>query len=799
MYSRSMLCDVLAGGSRMPIKHPLLVLSTIHPIILITRSPTSSSAGKHRAPRLTLLEYVSTFFRRNRTKDSNECPALSTQMGEILPPTYNDDDAPLCSVCSALDLRAMLHDGVLKERALPLGLLTDIFDKHDQCGLCRLMAIVIRRNWYLDKRPGINIAGITCALYADACGDLNIPGGVSPTSDRPEEVAAAIVVAQSSLLLEIQLLEEDASKFGRTKGLHGRRVSQTVDIGLLKRWIHTCENEHREKCEAVWWRDAREVLPKCVRVLDVTRMAIVPAPRSCRYVALSYIWGGPGEDYWTTRANVKQRSRRGGLHISVLPVTIRDTIQLVRQVGERYLWIDALCIVQDDLADNTTQIGVMDLIYGSSVFTVFAAGGASVRDPLPGIRPGTRNLKQDITQIKGLHLAVPFVLPGAAVTSSEWNTRGWTYQEFILSRRCIFFTSNQMHFECMADIFGEDIIAERINFPWLSHPLQYSGLGKFTQRGVVRSRSQSVERLHQSVCEPEYMTMVETYTLRRLTRESDIMNAFTALINAMTKGYHWAGGDPGKAFWFGMPLGDLELALVWQPAANASHERRLPADGDMTAWPSWSWAAWKGAVRYDGYGGEVLAKEHARSPPGVQQSLVEQWNIVDGDGKLVRLDVRRTGRKGDGVHWALYVPPKGDIDAGQLVRENAPLLPGTLVFRTSSAHFNVTKADDFIDAGVETKCMFYVMVVQKMQNEERLERLGVGFVLILAADGIIAHEATPLDINEHAYSIVTQSRSFAATQTRILAGCGRGIPIPKYIRISITLSDLKPIYALRIQ
>jgi hypothetical protein len=287
--------------------------------------------------------------------------------------------------------------------------------------------------------------------------------------------------------------------------------------------------------------------------------------------------------------------------------------------------------------------------------------------------------------------------------------------------------------------------------------------------------------------------MVETYTLRRLTRESDIMNAFTALINAMTKGYHWAGGDPGKAFRFGMPLGDLELALVWQPAANASHERRLPADRDTTAWPSWSWAAWKGAVRYDGYGGEVLGKEHARSPPGIQQSLVEQWNIVDDDGKLVRLDVRRTGRKGDGVHWALYVPPNGDIDAGQLVRENAPLLPGTLVFRTSSARFNVTRADDFIDAGVVTKyaiysilsdipqpstrvgcvvlpcsthsptscefivlsrtsgrpglfnedrldenriwkrlgyhgCMFYVMVVRKMQNEERLERLGVGVI-----------------------------------------------------------------------
>ncbi|KAJ8584837.1 HET-domain-containing protein [Rhizopogon salebrosus TDB-379] len=173
------------------------------------------------------------------------------------------------------------------------------------------------------------------------------------------------------------------------KQFHGRRVGQTVDFGLFKSWIHNCENKHGDRCEMVWWRNPGEVLPNTVRVVDVIRMAIIPAPPSCRYVTLSYVWGGPGEGYWTTQANIKQRSVPGGLNVSTLPGTISDSIQL------RYLWIDALCIVQDDYKDKAVQIGLMEFFY------------TSARDPLPGILPGTRDPKQHIAKIQGLHLAVP--------------------------------------------------------------------------------------------------------------------------------------------------------------------------------------------------------------------------------------------------------------------------------------------------------------------------------------------------------------------------------------------------------
>ncbi|KAG2120525.1 heterokaryon incompatibility protein-domain-containing protein [Suillus discolor] len=753
-------------------------ISTAFPMVM---SIDRSKSLQHPSCKLRLLKI--------RTKDSISHPIPSNHTPEIPP----ENDAPLCSTCSSLDLHAILHDGVPREHAIPIGNLTDILNKSNQCGLCNLIAIVIRRAWNLDKLPDIDISDITCALHTMECGYPNIPSYISPalmnichrlhiqTFDRPRDVTAAMVAARSNLLLEIQLLGEDASKVGRTKELHGRRVGQNVDIALLKRWIHICEHEHGELCETVWWRGTGDVLPKSVRVVDVTRMAVVRAPPSCRFVALSYLWGGTGEEYWTTRANIKQRRAQGGLDVSVLPSTILDTIQLVRQLGERYLWIDALCIVQDDPKDKTVQIGVMELIYGSSAFTIFAAGGTSAHDPLPGIRPGTRDPKQQIAKIQGLHLAVPLILPCEAIASSAWDTRGWTYQEVMLSRRRIFLTPHHVHFECGKDIWSEDVIAERINLPWASHPLKYGGTGSFT---FARAPLQGTSSAYMS----HYMSIIGKYTRRRLTMESDIVNAVTALINAMAKGFKLAGGNPGRAFRFGMPIVDLELALVWQPTPNASCVRRATGDGNMTLWPSWSWAAWRGAVQYSEVSLFVDAQNGGVSPC-ITQSLVEQWHMVDGDGQLVPQDVRRTGRMAGSVEEANsspYIIPKGDIDTQTLITENAPLQPGTLVFRTRSAHFNVTKADDV--AGADPKanyatysilsdvprpstlvgrvilprsthsptscefivlfrtnqtkglydedtlgkryfgCMLYVMAVQKMQDEKRMERVGVGVI-----------------------------------------------------------------------
>ncbi len=77
---------------------------------------------------------------------------------------------------------------------------------------------------------------------------------------------------------------------------------------------------------------------------------------SATYAALSYVWGGdqPGK---TTTLNIKAHFE--GIALRDLPTTLRDAVQVTREIGLRYIWIDSLCIVQDDKQDQGVEIAKM--------------------------------------------------------------------------------------------------------------------------------------------------------------------------------------------------------------------------------------------------------------------------------------------------------------------------------------------------------------------------------------------------------------------------------------------------------
>ncbi|KAG1730528.1 heterokaryon incompatibility protein-domain-containing protein, partial [Suillus paluster] len=620
-------------------------------------------------------------------------------------------DAPLCSICAQLNFYQILLDDIPRDKSIPLGFLSSILNKSDQCGFCRLISLVVRRTWLLDKFPHLDLSEVECGLFSLDCGCLREPKPEPKklchrltihAPDRPREIYPTIMAAQSGLVLEIQLLEEDAFKFGRPIDLHGRRVKDTVDVVLVKKWLQLCEEGHGDICESVWWMGDERSLPGFMRMVDVVSMAVVPAPPACRYVALSYMWGGIGAEYWTTKDNIAERSTPGGLKTAHFPETITDSIQLVRQLGERYLWIDTLCIIQDDMEDKIYQINAMDLIYGGSYFTICAAGGTSARDPLPGFRPRTRTPQQHIEVIQGLHLAVPLPAPIEALALSAWNTRGWTYQELMLSRRRIYFTGQQVYFECRRDIFCEDVVAESKRLASSDQPLRYKGAGNFTN--LQKPMRALLDEYIMS-----YMSAIGPYTRRNLTVESDIVDAITAMTNALTKGFELGGGDPARAFNFGMTLTDLEYALVWQHDPRMPRVRRSITGEGSSPWPSWAWAGWRGAVHYPGEALYARFDSHS-DRPRVTETVIDPWYIVDHNGDAVQLDVRRVHRAF--VHprpqasMNPYSSPKGILDASQLrLDRHRPLEPGTLIFRTTSSHFSIVRRHGGED--VKSSELFY--------------------------------------------------------------------------------------------
>ncbi|KAG0702237.1 hypothetical protein DFH29DRAFT_999481 [Suillus ampliporus] len=362
---------------------------------------------------------------------------------------------------------------------------------------------------------------------------------------------------------------------------------------------------------------------------------------------------------WTTKDNVAGRSTPGGFEHCKLP-----------RYHHRF---DST----HDLEDKVKQIQAMDLIYGGSYFTIYAAGGTSARDPLPGLRPQTRTPQQHIEVIQGLHLAVPLPTPLEALTLSAWSTRGWTYQEG---------SKSTLNADMISSAKTLSLESKR---PRIVHPsFTYTGVGNFTY--LQNPSTSSWISLSWITCLP-----LGRIRGRNLTVESDIVDAFTALTNALAKGFELGGGDPAKAFHYGMTLTDLDHALLWQHDPHTPRARRsLAGEGDPP-WPSWAWAAWRGTVRYEGEALYARFNSHS-NPPRVTETIIDPWYIVDRNGDTAQLDVRR-------IHRAFVYPipeaamnpycsPKGILAPSRLTLDNdRPLEPGTLIFRTTSSHFSVVR------------------------------------------------------------------------------------------------------------
>ncbi|PMD30508.1 HET-domain-containing protein, partial [Hyaloscypha variabilis F] len=185
-------------------------------------------------------------------------------------------------------------------------------------------------------------------------------------------------------------------------------------------------------------------------LIDVAQGKLVNAQiTSYRYLALSYVWGKV-EMIKATLSNVESLRQQGALFAlhGQLPRVLQDAMDVTRYLGERYLWCDALCIVQDDANFKHSQIALMGNIYGQALLTICALSSPDASVGLLGFSeaaPG--GLPLDITRSTNnyVYVSSPPNLEDIAQLF-PYETRAWTFQERLLSRRCLYFTSTHVYF-----------------------------------------------------------------------------------------------------------------------------------------------------------------------------------------------------------------------------------------------------------------------------------------------------------------------------------------------------------------
>ncbi|SMR49415.1 unnamed protein product [Zymoseptoria tritici ST99CH_3D1] len=453
--------------------------------------------------------------------------------------------------------------------------------------------------------------------------------------------------------------------------LVGREVENLPDLISARSWLDDCLDNH-DTCSAEG-ESSKELPTRLLEitsdeggnVVDVKLVYSATLPSCTRYAALSHCWGKELPAILTRKENIDQHLK--SIDFRTLARNFQDALTTASGLGLRHLWIDSLCIIQQDKEDWEKECVKMASIFQNAIVTIAAAGapdahtgflntrsiqsGESCTFNLSGEdgQPNLIRARRDKSRKAFLTTEFPPILA----------TRGWVHQERILAPRTLSFGSKQMYFECLTSQRFEEIhvplgprLTAETDSMWMIRPPWAGFL-------VSIARSQDLKEYNR------FYDLVRDYSRRRLTYEDDRLPAISGLASRFetyTKDEYLAG------LW----KSDLLRGLAWlcEEASVMDKNyalRAIPSSEPSLPPPSWSWAScrypvtWRYAKIYDGTGpwaAKILSTEVEATGP-------------DHFGQVKRGEVHISGLARKGIiarHPALKDLPDG---ANMSLQENS--------------------------------------------------------------------------------------------------------------------------------
>ncbi|KAF4545434.1 Het domain-containing protein [Lasiodiplodia theobromae] len=417
------------------------------------------------------------------------------------------------------------------------------------------------------------------------------------------------------------------------------RLSLRVDPVRLKRSEEKCPRcrlvAHTLDAHVEGWRKTKPRL-----LLDLVECA--PLRLEVRPDIGSHCWGG-GPTFITTTANLAERKRH--IDFSSLPQSFQDAVVITQALGIHYLWIDALCIIQDSTADWEVESAQMSAIYENAHLTVAATAAPNSDAGIFAARPRPAKLsyrasarakkahKLCARKIPDHHLSSP-----ASSSSSSSSTlpifppptdphhhhyqpqlplsthyhpppapagplrhRAWALQEHVLCSRILHYTAHELLFECR--------IASRCECHHnLLLPHQHTTKPSPTTPGLLpRLLTTGRRAQHRRT----WHAIVAAYTARELSFPADKLPAISGIARGLLavrgsgSGSGGGGGAAGRGagaseYVAGLWREGLVGDLLWAAASSSGMAMGVTARPVPKVWraPSWSWASVEGEVGY---------------------------------------------------------------------------------------------------------------------------------------------------------------------------------------------------------
>ncbi|KAM7191485.1 heterokaryon incompatibility protein [Rhypophila sp. PSN 637] len=473
-----------------------------------------------------------------------------------------------CSHCAALDLARMVGPARTAEDVLHHQNLKEAHECGAKgCVICLKMAEELERRIgpynSVNKKAWTSNAIILRPIQVNLqngshggvfwikfrCGDVAIHFNVYPftESNNPVPIPSTMVVGHK--------VNDPGSKEA---------------FAQIRAWLKWCIDNH-QKCKSPNTMPTRVLNVGTVGDSTVRLEVTQPTTHTGHYMTLSHCWGPVQHPQsMTTRANYVAHQQR--IPINILTKTFRDAIEVTRQIGVKYLWIDSLCIIQGDAADWDHEAKKMGGVYRNSFLTIAAAyspdgnGGCLS----PDYKMSKAVVKCTTPRGEGKVWLIPRRRDFDSLHKSPLHRRAWVLQERILSPRTIHFSEGQMLWECRQGRRCETGVPEQ---------------------AMTTHRSTWDNRLHFLGPSPrqffwDWYDMVHDYTARGITNGDDRLPALSGLAQTML-----AALDK-EQYVAGLWTSHLVWGLLW-------HKSR-----DWLRWPghhrapSWSWASCDGQVSF---------------------------------------------------------------------------------------------------------------------------------------------------------------------------------------------------------
>lgn len=324
--------------------------------------------------------------------------------------------------------------------------------------------------------------------------------------------------------------------------------------------------------------------PDLQRVTDTQR----------RYAALSYCWGPPADAALQLKTTHDTLTlHKSEIELDKVPRTISDAIKVCRRLDIRYLWVDALCIIQGDLQDWSKESFEMSQIYSNSFLALCIVEGDSCLSGFLGpsytppmvqigfqsrinsavsgrlylrmLSPPREMLKTSSANMGKAVGKNADDISGADFDGAAWGTRGWTFQEEELSPRKLYFGKHMFYISSGKSCEAADG-------------------SKFSRESCFQGAPYGTTLTEVEITLSNWYKLVNAYVQRKLSFEQDKFPALSALARSV------CDRSPEQRYLAGLWASDLHRGLLWTTTSWMPFEQYYqPPDAPYVA-PSWSWA-----------------------------------------------------------------------------------------------------------------------------------------------------------------------------------------------------------------